>query len=149
MASYKQFDEKLHSENDERACNAVLRYLIETQGLYAVRNDDKYGPDIIVFSGFRKPLCYVEPEVKLVWKSHQLDFPWDTVQVPSRKEKFTKLGLPIDFWILREDLKFALVISDKLLIESPLMEVPNRYNAQGEYFYQVNVDECQLKELEE
>lgn len=148
MGAYKKFDEGLYKDNDERACNAVLNQLVEHQGLYAIRNEDRYGVDIVVFSSF-KPAYYIEVEVKKVWRADQEEFPWATIQVPTRKEKFLKLGKPTDFWILREDLKKAIVIADKVLEESPRVEVPNKYNESGEYFFQIDVTQCSVVTLEE
>lgn len=145
---YKKFSTELHKEYDDSACTAVLKYLIEDRGLYAVRNDDIYGVDIVIFGGLRKPSSYVEVEVKKVWRADRDIFPWTDINIPVRKEKFLKLGLPTEFWVLREDLKKAIVISDKILESAPKVEVPNRYNTQGEYFFKVLIDDCNQKSLE-
>lgn len=146
MAGYKKFSEELYRENDERACREVLKYLVEHMGLYAKRNEDQYGVDIVIYSGF-SIAYFVEVEVKQVWRQDQDEFPWDTVQIPTRKSKFLNLGLPTDFWIMRQDLKKAIVISDKVLEESPRVEVPNKYNESGEYFFQVDISKCSTVDL--
>lgn len=145
MSVYKRFSEQLHRENDHAACQAVMNH-INNQGLYAARNDDKYGPDVIIYSGF-KPSYFIECEIKRVWKSHQDTLPWSTVHIPERKRKFINAGLPIEFWILREDLKFAVIVSESLIVDENLVEVPNVYNSSGEYFFTVNVSDCNLVEI--
>jgi hypothetical protein len=146
-SGYKQFSKQLHTSYDSPARAAVLAYL-ESNDLYAVENDDRFGPDLVVYTGFR-PKYYVEPEVKLSWQATHLggQFPFATVQVPARKQKFLKLGLPVEFWILREDLQYALVIPDQVLAAAPQMEVPNKYRETGEFFYQVPVDQCILLDI--
>ncbi len=143
-SGYKQFSKQLHTSYDSPARAAVLAYL-ESGGLYAVENDDRFGPDLVVYTGFR-PKYYVEPEVKLSWLAGT-EFPFTTVQVPARKSKFLQLGLPVEFWILREDLQYALVIPDHVLSAAPQMEVPNKYRETGEFFYQVPVDQCILLDI--
>lgn len=140
---YKQFNQELYNENDSIAVATALHHLSEGLGLFAVQNPDRYGPDIIVYSG-TKPSHFVEVEVKRVWQPHQEEFPWSTLQIPERKRKFVELAKPVDFWIFRSDLKMYLSIPDKIVMDSPLVEVPNKYTQSGELFYQVPVHECTL-----
>lgn len=142
----KKFDESLYKEHDTPACNRILHHLIEDMGLYAVRNEDKYGPDIVVYSGFKKS-CYVEVEIKKVWRADQDVFPWSEVNLPERKGKFLKLGLPIEFYILRSDMQRAIVLPDYVVEPSPIVEVPNKYIESGEKFYKVDVLQCITKEV--
>lgn len=152
--AYKKFSPELYRENDSAACDAVLSHLTQ-QGSYAVRNPDKYGPDILLYRGF-KPGFYIECEVKKVWRipssvrnpgDDRGEFPYSSIQLPERKKKFLNSGLPIEFWILREDLKFAVIIAEESLSDERLVEVPNKYVAEGERFYQIPLSECQIKEL--
>lgn len=145
MGYYKKFSEQLYKDYDDQACNAVMEYQ-SSLGSYSMRNPDMYGPDIILYHGF-KPKYYVEAEVKRNWKADHTDFPFSTVQLPRRKGKLIGLGKPIEFWILREDLKFAVVISEESVIEERLVEVPNKFQAQGEFFYQIPIEECHIVDL--
>ena len=141
----KPFDQELFDNNDVQARLAVQEY-IGTAGLFVQDNPDKYGPDLIVYKGF-KPAYYAEVEIKRVWKSNQDVFPWATVQLPSRKLKFTQLGVPVEFFILREDLKMAIVIPDHIVENSPQEEVKNKYVPEGEMFIKIDVSECGVVEL--
>lgn len=147
MGAYKKFSEELYKKYDEVACQRILDYVISTTGIYAMRNPDKYGPDIIQYNGF-KPSSYIEVEMKLVWKSHQDTFPWDEINVPERKLKFLKVGLPISFWLLREDMNMAIVVPDYLLEAAPLIEVPNKFKPQGELFAKISVSQCQVIDMD-
>lgn len=141
--SRKPFDQQLFNRNDPEARDAVLSHL-DSLGLYAKENDDQYGPDIILYRGL-KPLSYIEVEVKRVWTGEV--FPWDSIQLPERKTKFTKLGLPCEFWVLNSTMQHAIIIPDTALSSSFLKEIPNRYVASGEMFYQIPLDICIRKEL--
>lgn len=145
MSTRKQFDQKLLESNDPTAREAIKDY-IGRSGLYVRDNPDTYGPDLIVYKGF-KPLSFVEVEVKLVWKPEQNIFPWDTVQLPERKLKFLNLGLPIEFFILRADLERAVFFPDHVVAKSPVVEVRNKYVKVGEMFCQIDIRQCQVIDI--
>lgn len=141
----KPFDQKLLESNDPSAREAIRDY-IGRSGLFVRDNPDIYGPDLIVYKGF-KPLSFVEVEVKLVWKPEQHAFPWDTVQLPERKLKFLNLGLPIEFFILRADLERAVFFTDNVVAKSPIEEVKNKYVKVGELFCRIDIRECQVIDI--
>lgn len=145
----KRFDPELKQANDGPAVAAVLAYLEEQGVPRAVQNPDLYGPDIVLWRGLR-PTSYIEVEIKRVWREGT-EFPWRTLQLPERKGKFRRLGLPIEYWILRADRLQALVIPEAALDDpsSSLVEVPNRLVAGGEYFYQIPVNLCSTIHLED
>lgn len=143
--SKKPFDPQLFEQTDAPARQAVSQYIAES-GLYVRENPDKYGPDLILYKGF-KPWAYVEVEVKLVWRADQDTFPWTTIHLPSRKTKFLNLGLPIEYFILRSDLRKAVILPDYVVAGSSQKEVSNVYVASGEVFCNVEVAECQVVDI--
>lgn len=147
MATRKKFSEDLHRNYDSPARYAVMDY-VSRNGLFVQDNDDKYGPDLIAYRGL-KPYSYIEAEVKKVWRADQDIFPWDTIHLPERKEKFLKLGKPIEFYILREDLARAVVIPDFVVANSPKVEVKNKYIQEGELFFRIDITKCELVYLTE
>lgn len=141
----KKFDRQLFDAHDVIACNAVIDAIADDDsGLYARRNDDLYGPDIVVWKGF-KPAYYIEVEHAKRWTKGS--FPWPTVHIPERKSKFLNLGLSLEFWMLREDLKLSLVIPDVLVTPDRLMEVSNVNVRSGEQFYVIPLEEIIVKKL--
>lgn len=144
MGAYKNFDANLYAANDARGTNRVLQYLGDS-GLFALRNDDTYGVDIHVFSGF-KPSYHIEVEIKQAWKSGP-GFPFPTVNLPERKQKFAELPKPVEFWVLSKDLEWAIIVPDFAVTDDKLVEVPNKYIAAGEKFFQVPTDQCIIKYL--
>ena len=134
----KKFDVELFNENDLKARKAAARYW-RTLGRVTRHNPDKYGADLIIDKEF-----YCEVEVKKIWKE---EFKYDTVQVPYRKLKFTKLEKPCEFMILNSDLTKAFLFDSFLLATSPVVEVPNKYIDKGEKFFQVPVKCATLVEI--
>ena len=86
-------------------------------------------------------------EIKYNWKPHQNFFPFETIQLPERKKKFTELDLPIEFWVLRPDLKCAIIISQDAVLESKLVEVQNKFIKKNELFFQIPLDQCLFVDL--
>lgn len=138
----KPFDEELFRENDRRARAAVLRYT-SGEGVYVIENDDLYGPDLVVYTGYR-PSSYIEVEIKRVWKETEDMFPWVSVQLPERKAKYLRKRLPIEYWILRTDCKMAVIIPDYALASCSPVEVPNVEVSSGEKFFQVPLEQCSV-----
>lgn len=142
----KHFDDDLFRENDQRARAAALAYL-HSEGIHAIENPDLYGPDLIIYSGYR-PAYYIEVEIKRVWKQEDGTFPWETIQLPERKAKFLRKRLPVEFWILNSTCSYAVVIPETELSSSILKEVPNSQVAEGERFFQIPVSNLVIKPLQ-
>lgn len=140
----KRFDQKLFEENDAAARHAVTQYLLATSDVIVENNPDKYGVDLLVTGGLQD--YAIECEIKRVWKG--ADFPWNTVQLPARKQKFSELGIPVEYWILNADLTYAMLIRSDVLQHLTPVEVPNKYVARGEMFYQIPLTSCSLVILE-
>lgn len=140
---HKQFDRDLYQENNDRAIGAVLQYIHE-QGLHGSLNEDLYGPDIVVYSGFRK-VSYIECEIKRQWNGDF--FPFTTIHLPERKGKYLRLRHPVEFWILNSTLDAAVIIPESSIANGKLVEVPNVLIESGERFYQVPIDECNVIQL--
>lgn len=139
----KKFDRELFEANDTAARHAVTRYILATSDVTVENNPDKYGVDLLVTGGLMD--YAVECEIKRVWKGE--DFPWDTLQLPERKAKFIRAGVPVEFWILNNELTHAMVIQTDVLLSLTPVEVPNKYVAQGEKFFQVPIDRCRKLRL--
>lgn len=146
MSIRKPFSTELFNENDEKARNAVMQ-AINDDDLYVRNNDDKYGPDLCVYRGYKHKF-YIEVEIKHTWKDGTKPFPFPTVQVAARKLKYSKSTTKlVEFWLLSSDLKSAVIILDNVLESSPIQVVPNKYEPEGEEFVQVPIEHCTLRRL--
>lgn len=130
----KRFCKELYSANDSLARTAGKKYW-SSFGYEVIDNPDKYGPDLIVNTKYEK--FYSEVEIKKVWSGSE--FKYDTLQIPARKEKFTVLDMPCVFLVFNNEQTHAFVCSSQSLVDSPKVEVPNKYVYKGEFFYQVPV----------
>ena len=144
----KPFDKQLFEENDVRARTAVSGYLRKI-GWIVRDNPDRYGVDLLLQTKELEYDCLaIECEIKRVWSGSE--FPWKTIQLPMRKAKFVRSAdMPVNFWVLNSECTHAIVIPGSALSGYAPVEVPNKYVAAGEKFYQIPVFECRKVNLNE
>lgn len=143
---WKTFSEEDYNFANAPAISAVLQHL-DDECIFATENDDKYGPDIVVWKGFR-PHRYIEVEMRKGWKSGEFPATWNPVHIPERKLHYLKLGLPVEFWVLGESLDTALVIPDYIIEQhGELREFQNARVANGELFSHIDLQHCINKKL--
>lgn len=135
----KAFDRQEYSRSDEPAKNVVRKHLDKLGFLTNITED--YRADITAY----KPQ-YHEVEIKRVWVG---DWPdeWDTIHIPERKKKLMKGHVDLWFWILRNDLAQAWVVSAKELKQEYLKEIKNKEVSKGEFFFCIPVRKCYLRNL--
>lgn len=136
MKMRKKFDRELYEINDKLAKECVTK-IVDKRKYKIVENPKKRGVDLLVYNK-GKHVFNIETEIKRVWKDKQ--FKYDSVQFPERKEKFCKLEVPTLFVMWNADQSAYLVVTDKELLNSPRVEVPNKYCFKEEYFFQVPLD---------
>lgn len=147
----KPFDKALFAENDARARRVVTKQL-ESYGHYVEPNRNQYGIDLLVYEQAStleiglEPWLGVECEIKRVWKGPRL--PWKTVQLPERKRKYLSPLHKTQFWILNNECTHAIIIPGAQLEILKPVEVPNKYVAKSELFYQIPMTECLLITLD-
>lgn len=131
----KRFDHELYKQNDQKAKKAVLKYL----GKGWKENPKRTDVDLTNFIG----TAFVECEIKQRFTGKE--FPYETVQLPERKNKWKHLN--VRYFILNKECTHAVIIYPKSLKKNRLKEVPNKYVFKGEYFYQIPVKECDVIKL--
>lgn len=144
---YKAFDPRLHAQNDAKAKQVISEFILRhnNEVSHVEINSDKYGVDLLLYDDSHL-VGYAECEVKRVWNTEV--FPWTSVQVPERKQKFAHvLSLPVQFYVLNVDYTKVIVISKRSLLQSPLCHVSNKYVPVGEVFYQVPLSEVEIFNL--
>ena len=139
----KHFSNQLFQDNDEVAKQAVehlkehfhvdefkdsaTRYMVDREGWA----DGEH-------------IVNVEVEVKHNWKKGMNPFPYNTIHLPQRKEKYLSLEKPTHFVIFSSDLQGAITFADTTVLEhGNLKEVPNKFVARGELFYNVPISQTQ------
>jgi hypothetical protein len=134
--TYKKFDQKLFNKNDVPAREAAKKFW-ESRGVHARDNPDVYGPDLILDID-----NLLEVEIKHTWRDK---FPFDTLQLPARKEKFAKIGCM--FMVFNSALTQAFLFDGDTVLDSPKKEVYNKYVSKGELFFQIPINKVRLCEL--
>jgi len=140
MSATKRFSKRLFEDNDTLARGAVEK-LRHHFGIDEFRDSaNRYTVDR---EGWRDEihLLNVEVEVKHNWKQGLKAFPYDTIHLPKRKEKYLGMDKPTHFVIFSSDLGGAIVFSDRTVNEYGAMkEVPNKFVPHGEMFFNIPVD---------
>jgi hypothetical protein len=134
---YKKFSQELFDQYDTKAREVVKTYFSKTDWK-VVDNPDKYGPDLIA----TKDTYFIEVEIKNAWQN--TTFPFTSIQLPQRKQKFTKLQYETTFLVLSKDLTQFIGVWGKELTEDRLVEVKNKFIPNGEYFFQVPLANTKL-----
>lgn len=140
----KRFDPTLHALTDNPAREKV-KELLKDSGYNVIDNPKKRGVDLLVYNEKGKHVANIECEIKLVWKA--LDFPYENIQFPERKEKYAILEVPTVFLMFNHDQSSYLTVTGDVLITSPKKEVPNKYVYKGEYFFQVPKDKVKFNDV--
>lgn len=129
----KRFNEGLYAQYDALAREATTEFL-SSQGFSVTPNPDEYAQDLVVSHKGKQWLA--ECEVKTLWKHGR--FPFESVQLPERKKKF--FNSLTTFFIWNMELTKAAMFWSKDISRLTPVEVPNKYIAGGEYFYQIPLD---------
>jgi len=135
----KRFSRELYAQYDDLAKEAADK-MVE---YFCVDNftdgDNQYKVDR---KGIKdgEHILNVEVEVKMAWAKGLDDFPYDEINLPERKEKYTKLDKPTSFVIFSKDLKGAVVFTDHTVSNCNKVEVKNKYCPQGELFFKIPIE---------
>jgi hypothetical protein len=118
----------------DKAARVRTQQHLELTGHTVEPHPDRYAQDLIATKDGTS--IYVECEVKVVWDGDT--FPYDTVQLPQRKQKF--FAEPTLFYIWNKQLDCAITFLSEDIKDLTPVEVPNRYVYKGEYFFQIPLD---------
>ena len=136
----KQFNAELHDHFDEVGRLRAYKLFKRNYGIELVDNPDEYAVDLIAIKN-NKIVGYVEVEVREAWDGLFLH---DTLNIPSRKKKLLTNNLPTVLLAFNKQGTFCFICKDQTVLASPLVEIPNKYMATGEFFYQVPVNKIRL-----
>ena len=132
---YKEFNKESYDANDKPAKDLVINFL-KSKGLDAIENPDKYGIDIVV--------PRYEVERREIWIDK---FPFKTVHIPARKEKFLKHS--IVYVVVNKDFDKIMFCRSEVIRQYNLIEVPNKSVPEGEYFYDVPIEKWRIYNIGE
>ena len=137
----KPFSQYLHDKYDAPARKAVSEWVQMKWNVECKDNPNKYGVDLIVCR-LGVPVGALEVEVR------QEGFDqFGSIHKAQRKDKLTLGNLPVLFFALTHDLHRAYWAKVSSLENCPLIEVPNKYVAKGELFYDCPIKLFKIAEL--
>jgi hypothetical protein len=133
IGKHAKFDKESFARADAKAREATTSYL-QSHGYIVYPHPDTYAQDLVAEKGDRKFL--VECEQKSLWRGQR--FPFDSVQLPERKQKF--FNERTLFFIWNNEWDSAMVFWSHMIKDLEPVEVPNRRISKGEYFFQIPLD---------
>lgn len=140
----KAFDKSLYEANDKLARESVKRLFKNSE--FEIRDNEKVrGVDLLVYDKNGNHILNIETEIKRVWNGK--DFPYTSVQIPERKNKYMILDKPTYLIMFNSNQSAYAVVKGKDIINSPLVIVPNKYISYGEKFYQVPVEKVDFNNV--
>ena len=132
----KQFSQELHEKHDAKA-RQVVSELDLFSDIHLGDHPNQFDIDLMD----RENKVVVEVEQRPAWKSH--DFPFDSLNVPERKEKMLRKwlaqpGWEVYFAAVNAKATKVAVVSAKEVLSSPLRQNVNKYDTgKVERFFQV------------
>ena len=136
----KPFNQSLFRDNDEKGRKVVIKYCA-LSNIHAVDHPNIYAVDLILYKENQK-VAYAEVEVRNSWNTDI--FPFQTLNVPSRKKKLLQNDLPTYFFSINCISTRMFMTTDQVILSSKLAIVENKYIQDDEWFYKVNLDQCLL-----
>jgi hypothetical protein len=142
--AYKKFSNTLFREHDSKARDKAIEFFANN-GLVAKPNTNDFGVDLLIEDETGATLYFAEVEVKNNWQSGE--FPFSTLNIPERKGKYATMYKNRMFWLVfNKDVTKMLLVTTEAMRHAKLVEVGNKFIADGELFYQVPVEKCELYE---
>lgn len=136
IGNYKPFDQSLSDQCDTPG-RAFVKMAAKAKWNVVAEDYEKYKVDLICKRG-GKVIGYAEVEMRNNFFS---EFPFDTIHVPSRKDKLMNNGLPTVYFVVNKPLTKLLWVRTDKVVDYPLVEVPNKMVPKGEFFYDVPKDQ--------
>jgi len=133
----KPFSSSLFYNNDALARNVIKRYYFN-KGIKLFDNPDKYGIDL-----FNKDFK-IEVQIVNIWKRG--NYPFKTIHLTTRKEKFIKKG--VLFYMISNNLKKAIEIKAENINTENIIFKKNKYsNNEMEAFFEIPLKKTKCIDL--
>jgi len=134
----KKFDKSLYQKFDKKAKDVAVAYLKQNGYDVYFEPFGKFDVDLGAKKDGKGIL--VEVEVRENWSKGS--FPFRTIHLPKRKEKFLDHTYPVFFYAFRSDLKRFVVIPGEILEDQRVVMVSNKYMS-NEKFFDIPITSCE------
>lgn len=129
--SNKKFDYSLYEKYDQLGKEAVSKYLKKYNLVCKENPKSSYDVDLYIYKD-DKLVAYGEVEVRKSWKTET--FPYKTLHIPFRKNKYLYNKIPTFYFSLNEKCSTVLVISDTNIFSSNIVKSSNMYRKDEDFF---------------
>ena len=136
----KQFDQALY-DADDNAKELVISWLMR-YGWQLQTNPDQYGIDLIGTDGLGRDV-QVEVEVKHHWTGHE--FPFKTIHISARKQKFIKPGAFLV--MLNHERTYCLALDYHKLKSATIVTKDTIYTT-DEQFLQITANQLDVRKIQ-
>lgn len=120
----KKFDSPLYEKFDQLGKNAVSKYLKKYNLVCKENPKSDYDVDLYIYKDGHHVACG-EVEVRERWKSEI--FPYKTLHIPFRKNKYLNNTVPTFYFSLNNSCTTILVVSEKNILSSSIVKSSNIY----------------------
>ena len=136
----KRFD-RVQYDADDSAKMQVLQYL-RSRNCIAKVNEDDYAVDILAEKN--NHLYAVEVEIKHDW--HDKTFPFTTLHIAYRKNKFLHDTRSVYFFVLNHQRTHALVVNGNVVQQARRI-VKQTMHTNAEEFFEIPIEQARLVTL--
>lgn len=142
MSGYK-YSQEMYDKFDEMGKNAVKRFFAE-RNLKAVPNPtNKFVIDMYVYDG-DELVALAEAEVRSEWTGKR--FPFPTIHVPIRKDKYLHQDLPSFYFTINHDATATYVIDAQDVVKSN-RHMTDTTRQKNELFFDVPLSKAKLHRI--
>jgi hypothetical protein len=132
IGSYKPY-EQARSDKYDTPGRAFVKTIAKLKWNVDAVDYETYKVDLICRRN-GSVIGYAEVEVR---EPYTYKFPYDTVHVPSRKDKLMSNGLPTVYFVVNKNFDRLMWIRTDKIEKYSQVEVPNKLVPNGEMFYDV------------
>lgn len=142
----KRFDKQLHTQFDIPA-RIFVKELFKNNTEYSVEESEKVTDVDFRILKNGQHVGFLETEVKTNWSGKNFIYP--NVNFAERKWKYCVLEKPTLFLMLNKEMDNYLCVHGKDILNSKLEMVKNKYVANGESFFKVDIKKVIFNNIEE
>jgi len=139
MIVRKKFNKLLYEQNDKKGKEFVTKLLNKAYPDLTIIEGSKFGVDLQILDNNNEIVYTAEVEIRNNWDTDG-EFPFSTVNIPERKRKF--FNGRCTYYSINKNCTRCLMIEDKDILNSPLVNNPNKYVSSDEMFFQVPKEKC-------
>lgn len=144
----KKFDKEMYDVTDQKAKSAGIYHVMHSiqDELYVVENPDRYGIDLLILDSTGEAIHGIEVEVKMGWSG--ASFPFTSLHIPKRKQKFAELDMPVNFFVFNREFTHLISIDKDRFLDADTKIMSNKY-VQRELFKNIQIKQSDIRKTKD